>query len=212
MTQYAQELLPKYLDDLASKQETPGGGSVCALVGSLAAGLGTMVCCFTEGKKKYADVEDDIQRIHKNCETTRAGMLELMQEDVNVFQNQMGAAYGLPKDTDEQKAARNDAIQAACKAASQPPLEICRLCRDLLKDMGELAEKGSVMLVSDVGVAVSLAQGAFEGASLNIIINLNYLSDENFKKPLKAELLAMTDEVSELAESASVIVQDKLSK
>ena len=212
MIDYAKEPLRTYLDHLAAKQETPGGGSVAALVGALAAGLGSMVCNFTIGKKKYADVEGDIRRILARCEEARKELLTLMQEDVNIFQTQMATAYALPKDTEEQTAARREAIEKACKSAAQPPIKTIRLCRNLLKLMTELGEKGSTLLVSDVGVAAALAQAAFDSARLNVDINLNYLSDKAFAKKVRDEIEPMIDEVQALSTQAMTIVREKLHK
>lgn len=210
MIGYANEALTRYLDDLAAKQETPGGGSVCGLVGSLAAGLGSMVCQYTIGKKKYAAVEEDVRRILADCEAARGELLGMMQEDVVVFQTQMAGAYGMPKDTEQQAAARKAAIEAACKAASGPPMKIARRCRDLLGWLAELGEKGSVLLVSDVGVGVALAKGAFEGACLNVRINLNFINDSDFVEKLRGQMAELADEVNGLAERGMRVVGEKM--
>ena len=211
MVAYAQEPLKKYLDDLAAKQETPGGGSVAGLVSALAAGLGSMVCNYTIGKKKYAEFEEDITQALQQCEQCRQQLLDLMQEDVDVFQNQMGGAYAMPKDTEEQTAARKKAIQDACKAACQPPLKIARLNRDMLKLFIVLAEKGNAMLVSDVGVAIALAQAAFTSATLNVKINLNYMGDKDLIESIKNELPGLISDVAELSTAGMIAVETKMS-
>jgi len=212
MVDYAAEPLKKYADDLAAKQETPGGGSVSGLVGALAAGLGSMVCNFTIGKKKYADVEQEVKRILEQCEALRGDLLKLMQQDVDVFQGQMGAAYGMPKDTPEQAAARKEAIQSACKAATQPPLTIARRCFGLLKLLVKLGQKGSVLLVSDVGVALALSGAAFDSAALNVQINLNYIDDSKFVEQVGIELDALAEQVPGLVSEGMSIVQAKMEK
>ncbi len=189
--QYAGESLTKFLDDLAAKQETPGGGSAAAVAGALAAGLGSMVCQYTVGKKKYADVEDRIREILQRCDNARKQFLQLMQDDIDVFQNKVAAAYKMPKDTAEQKQARENAISQAAEAALEPPMNIARLANDLLGDMKELAEKGNAMLVSDVGVAVEMLHAAHRSAWFNLDINLQSIADKTNEARLRREVVEL---------------------
>jgi formiminotetrahydrofolate cyclodeaminase len=210
LTDYANEPLHRYLDDLASRHETPGGGSVSGLVAALAAGLGSMVCHFTVGKKKYAAVENEIKDILSQCDSLRLDLLAQMQRDVDVFQSQMATAYGLPKDTAEQAAVRESALQAACKAAAAPPMTIARQCRKLMTLLASLAEKGSTMLVSDTGCAAALAKGAFDSAAFNVQINVNFIKDKEFASALSAELEALAAEIGPLAERVLTSVRAKM--
>lgn len=211
MPDYANEPLHRYLDDLASRHETPGGGSVSGLVAALAAGLGSMVCHFTVGKKKYAAVENEIKDILSQCDSLRLDLLAQMQRDVDVFQSQMATAYGLPKDTAEQASARESALQAACKAAAAPPMTIARQCRKLMDLLESLAEKGSTMLISDTGCAAALAHGAFESAAFNVQINLNFIKDNDFASAMAGELKTLTDEIGPMAERILTAVRAKMS-
>ncbi len=210
MEKYINLPMQVYLDDLAAHKDAPGGGSACGLVGALAAALGSMVCHFTIGKKKYSDFEERIKTMLTEFESSRADLAGLMQEDVDVFHSQMGTAFNLPKENDEQKAFRDAAIQEACKAACQPPMAIARLCFKLMKLLDELTEKGSSQLISDIGVAAALAGGAFDGARFNIEINLKYLKDADFIKNVQKELLPMIYEFCVLQQKVIEKVREKM--
>lgn len=184
---YKDEALQKYLDAAASGESTPGGGSVCGLVGALGAALSSMVCNFTVGKKKYADVEEDVKAILARAEQLRATLTDLMQLDTEVY-GKMAPAYSMPKDTDEQKAARTQAIQAGLKESLQVPRQIALAAKEVIELNEELVDKGNTMLVSDVGVAVLLARAAFEGAMMNVDINLAYIKDDAFCDQVRQEL------------------------
>ncbi len=210
MKDYRKSTIQEYLIDLSSNKDAPGGGSASALSAAIGASLGAMICEFTIGKKKYADVEKRIREILVTVTASRDKLFELMQEDVNVFHNEMGKAYSLPKETEEQREKRKQAIEQACKACAKPPIEITRECVNLLKLLAELAEKGNVMLISDVGVACELLCGAFEGAKLNVEINLKYINDENFVTKIQEEIIPASAEVTTLSSQIMRIVRDKL--
>jgi formiminotetrahydrofolate cyclodeaminase len=210
MEKYINLPLKQFTDDLAAHKDAPGGGSACGLVGSLASALGSMVCNFTIGRKKYADVEDRVKVLLTEFDQLRTELLDLMQKDVDVFHSEMGSAFALPKNTDEEKALRKEAIENACKSACQAPLEIARKSCKLLKMFVELAEKGNTQLVSDVGVAISFAVAAFEGAKFNIDINLNFIADKGFVKSILAELTPLASAVHTLKDHAQKIVLEKM--
>ncbi len=212
MQPYISQPMQKYLDDLAGKLDAPGGGSACGLVGALASALGSMVCHFTLGKKKYEEVAPRIQELLDQFERERKTLTDLMQADVDIFHSQMGYAYGLPKDTDEQKQIRREAIEKACKAACQPPLNIARCCRTLMSMLIELGEKGTIQLVSDVGVAAALAKGAFDGALLNVEINLKYIADTDFIGKVRTEIEPMKDAIACETNQVMQIVHDKIGR
>jgi len=210
MPDYYNQPMKMYVDDLASEKDAPGGGSACGMVGALASALGSMVCHFTVGRKKYAAVEPRIKDLLDQFEQLRQEMADLMQEDVDVFHSQMGHAFGLPKDTDEQKQRRRQAIEDACKSSCQPPLQIARNCLFLFEMLKELAEIGTTQLISDVGVAATLAFGAFEGARFNIDINLNYITDELFVNDVMNELEPLVTKVTNLKIKTVEIVREKM--
>jgi methenyltetrahydrofolate cyclohydrolase len=210
MTSYYTLPMGHYLDDLAGDKDAPGGGSACGLTGALAAGLGSMVCHFTIGKKKYADVEEDVKELLEHFEKLRGELSGLMQEDVDVFQSQMGSAYSMPKETEDQKQRRREAIEEACKACVQPPLKIARNCFYLLELLLDLAGIGNTQLVSDVGVGASIAYGAFEGAKLNVEINLGFISDSAFAGEIRMEIETMIMKTSALKGRILEIVDEKI--
>ncbi len=194
---YIDEPLKKYLDEAASGASTPGGGSVAALAGALGAALTSMVCNFTVGKKKYADVEAEVSQILSEAEELRAKLQDLMVEDTQAY-GQVSAAYGMPRETAEEKAARSEAIQKALKVAMQAPLEAAVCCHRVLKLNEPLVEKGNQNLISDVGVAVLLAESAMRSAILNVEINLSYIKDEKLCQETREKLRPMVAEAVEL--------------
>jgi formiminotetrahydrofolate cyclodeaminase len=194
---YIDEPLKKYLDEAASGASTPGGGSVAALAGALGAALTSMVCNFTVGKKKYKDVEAEVAQILSEAEDLRGKLLDLMVEDTQVY-GQVSAAYGMPRGTDEEKEARSEAIQSALKAAMGAPLEAAICCHRILKLNEPLLEKGNQNLISDVGVAVLLAESAMRSAILNVEINLSYIKDEKLCRETREKLRPLIDEAAEL--------------
>jgi len=196
-----QEPMQAYLDRLASNSPTPGGGSVAALVGALGAALGSMVANFTVGKEKFAAVEADVQRLLAGCEEARQELSALVQADMAEY-GKVSAAYGMPRKTDEEKAARTAAIQQALKDAAEVPLKAAAACHKVLTLNRELVDKGNANLISDAGVSVALALAALECAALNVEINLAFIKDEAFNAqmrgqmgPLLAEAPALKDEV-----------------
>jgi len=194
---YIDEPLKKYLDEAASGASTPGGGSVAALAGALGAALTSMVCNFTVGKKKYADVEAEVSQILCEAEELRGKLQDLMVEDTQAY-GQVSAAYGMPRETAEEKAARSEAIQKALKVAMQAPLEAAVCCHRVLKLNEPLVEKGNQNLISDVGVAVLLAESAMRSAILNVEINLSYIKDEKLCQETREKLRPMVAEAVEL--------------
>ncbi len=172
----------QFLDQLASGQPTPGGGSAAAVMGAMGAALVSMVANLTLGKKKYAEVESEVQVLLAQSEELRGQLTAALQEDVAAFDTVM-AAYGLPKDTDEQKAARSAAIQAALKEATEAPLHCARLAHKVLPLTLRIAEIGNVNIISDAGVAVLAAQAALRSAALNVFVNAAAIDDKAFAQP-----------------------------
>ncbi len=198
-----------FLDKLSSKSPEPGGGSAAALVGSEAAALVGMVCYLTLGKEKYADVQAEIEGIKDESERLRADLMRLLQEDTEAFAA-AGAAYKLPKDTDEQKAFRDVKIQEGLKAATETPfsiglrsLEVARLCV-------AAGEKGNKGAVSDAGVAAVFADAAVQAAAMNVRINLVSIKDAAYVKEKWDSTLSMMKESGELREKVVKITYDKI--
>jgi formiminotetrahydrofolate cyclodeaminase len=197
------------LDELASSAPVPGGGSVAGLTGAMAAGLVSMVCNLTLGKKKFADVEEEIQRLLGQAEELRAELQTLTDEDAAAFRR-LSAAYKLPRETPSDIAIRQDAIQAATRVATEVPLRIARAAAAVLPLCRPTAEKGNSAAVSDVGVAVLLAQAAIRSALLNVQINLNVLQDAIYVRETRAAVDDLTAGLDEELAAISAVVQEKL--
>lgn len=166
----------EFLTQLSTKQPVPGGGGASALCGALGVALGSMVCNLTRGKKKYAAVEEDIQRILKEGEELRLHLQSLVQADADAFEP-LSQAYGLPKSTPEELAKRQEVMETCLKDACQVPLRIMEACTKAIALLEELAEKGSRIALSDVGVGAAFCRAALEGASLNVYINTKLMQD-----------------------------------
>ena len=168
-----------FLEELSSSSATPGGGSAAALMGSMGAALVSMVANLTTGKKKYEAVEKEVLSVLEQSEKLRKQLLGAINKDVEAFDTVM-AAYGLPKDTDEQKFKRSSKIQDALKAAIDAPMECAFLATKVMPLCRKIAEIGNVNIISDAGVAVLAARAAFKSAELNVYVNAAGLEDKAF--------------------------------
>jgi formiminotetrahydrofolate cyclodeaminase len=181
-----------FLDELASSAPAPGGGSVAALSGALGAALVSMVCNLTLGKKGYEDVQGDIQDLLAKSEALRHELADLLEDDVAAYTGYSQAAK-MPRETDEQKAERAEAMQAALKTATDVPLRIADAAVKVMDLCMPAAEKGNKWAVSDAGVAVLMAEGALRSAALNVLINLGSLKDKEFAADRRAKLESLLE-------------------
>ncbi len=184
--------IKNFLDTLASKSPTPGGGSVAALTGAMGAALLSMVGNLTIGKEKFLHVEEDIKKLLKKSERLRADFEELMEKDVEVF-NQFMVIMKLPRETEAQKEDRRKKIQIALIEAANVPLEVARKSQELLDICREIADKGNHNVISDVGVGVMLAEAALDSAILNVQINLGMIKEEKIKNQLNSEINTLVE-------------------
>jgi len=198
-----------FLDELASNSPTPGGGSVAALAGALGAALISMVGNLTIGKKKYEDVEEDIKKIISSSEKLRYELSQLIEEDVKVFNNFM-ATYKMPKETEDEKKIRAEKIQESLIEAAKVPLKVAYKCLDILSLSKEVAEKGNINVVSDVGVAVLMAEAALESAILNVKINLRMIKDEKVRTELFSSIKEILLKEKGQTEKVLEIVEEKI--
>lgn len=174
----------------ASKAPTPGGGAIAALTAATGAALAEMVANLTFGKKGYEAVQPEMEELQAKAEAIRKRMLELSQADADVFNIFMNA-LGLPKNTDEEKAARTAAIQQAYKDAAMVPFEIGELANQIF-DLAELASrKGNQNLITDGIIAAINARAAVKSAFLNVRINLSGIKDESFVAELTSKMYAI---------------------
>jgi formiminotetrahydrofolate cyclodeaminase len=199
-----------FLDALASQSATPGGGSTAAIIGAMGAALVSMVCNLTIGKKKYADVEDDMTNVLNEAERLRRALTDMIQDDVQAFDAVMGA-YGMAKETDAEKAVRSEAIQAALIQATVVPLACCKVAREVIDLAGVAAEKGNLNVISDAGVGVLAAYAALRSAALNVYINAKMIADKGFAEASLKELEGLLAGAEDATEKAYSIVKGKLS-
>jgi formiminotetrahydrofolate cyclodeaminase len=178
----------KFVESLGAKEPTPGGGGAAALAGALGAALCSMVGNYTTGKKAYAAYEEDVIHMIDASEESAERLLELVQADADEF-SKISAAFALPKDDPN----RHEAIQEATLAALEPPLEMMREIAKVIGLLEEMCDKGSRMLVSDVGCGASIAQGALVAASLNVYVNTKGLDDREKAAEIEAEVASMID-------------------
>jgi len=198
-----------FLDGLASKASTPGGGGAAAVSGAMGAALISMVANFTLGKKGYEDVKDQSKEILAKSEQLRASLTDAIKDDVDVF-NRVMASYGLPKETDEEKAARSIEIQAALKAATDVPLECATLCKEVINLSQPIADIGNKNVISDAGVAVLAGYAGLRSAALNVYINIGGIKDKEFADDRRQKLESLLDGMDVLKEEIYELVKSKL--
>lgn len=209
MNEIKDKSIQVFIDELASKAPTPGGGSAAAVMGAQAAALISMVCNLTIGKPKYAEVEAEMQDLLEKSEALRGTLTGMIKADVDVFDRLM-ATYGLPKDSDEEKAERSVAIQTVLKEATVVPLMCARACAETIALSRIAAEKGNTGVISDAGVAVMAAYGALKSAALNVYINAGGLKDRAFADAKLAELDGILKGADVATEEIYQIVKSKL--
>ena len=182
-----------WLADLGDRTPTPGGGCAAALLAATGAALVGMVSSYTTGGK-WADREADMLAVKAESDLLRDQALELAAADAEAFAA-VGAAYGLPRATDEEKAARRTAIQASLRGAAKPPVEVGKVAARVVELADGLVERGNPNVVSDVAVAASSAAAALESAIVNIEINVASIKDTEVADGLRAEVAAITASV-----------------
>ncbi len=190
MSEIKDQPIQQFLDELASKSATPGGGSAAAIMGAQGAALISMVCNLTIGKPKFAELEADMQALLVEAETLRHQLTDMIKADIEVF-NRVMASYGLPKETDEDKAARSAAIQAVMKDATDVPLDCAKACAKVIALSQIAADKGNPNVISDAGAGLMAAYGGLKIAALNVYINAGSLKDRDFADAKLAELAAI---------------------
>ena len=206
---FQEQQLQTFLDQLASKASTPGGGSAAAIMGAMGAALVSMVANLTVGKQKYQDVEEEMQGFLERSEDMRSRLTGMIQADIDVF-NKVMAAYGMARETDAQKAARSGAIQAALKEATDVPLACAQLCADVIELCRPVAEKGNLNVISDAGVAVLAAHAALRSAALNVYINIGGIRDEEFVRDRRDKLEFVLSGAGVATETVYELVKSKL--
>ena len=198
-----------FTEALASASPTPGGGGAAALAGALGTALGAMVGNLTAGKKKYAPVQADIERMLAEAQRLQAVLLDLVDKDAEAFRPLAGA-YRLPSGTEKEQAHKDAVMQEALFAACRPPLAIMHGVVEALHLQEEMCGKGSVMALSDVGAGAALLQGALKAASLNIYINAGSMRDRERAQALLCETEDLLGAGEALAEKIFKEVKSRL--
>jgi formiminotetrahydrofolate cyclodeaminase len=178
--------IKEFINKVISNDPVPGGGSVSALNGALAGALAAMVANLTIGRKKYAEVNDIMVELSSRFEKLSSRLIEDVDRDSDAY-NRVFAAFKMPKETDEEKQARSEAIQRETKYAAQVPMEVARAVYEVLPMIDTVAQKGNSNAVTDACVSMMCARTAILGALLNVRINLTSIKDEEFVKAMGEE-------------------------
>ena len=189
----------EFVEVLSSKAPAPGGGGASALVGAVGTALGNMVGSLTVGKKKYAAVEEEIYDLKAKCDKLQAELLALVERDAEVFEP-LAKAYGMPRETEEEKAEKARVMEIMLKDACSVPMEIMEKCCEAIELIKEFAAKGSALAVSDAGVGAAFCKAALKGASLNVYINTKSMADKEYAAQLNAKADAMLEKYPTIAD------------
>lgn len=190
MKDYLNLPLSELLDDAQSRQPTPGGGAIAAMVGALAATMAAMSANFTLGPAKYKSVEPQVRQLLDDLLSQRERFADLMQQDMQAYTTVL-AAYKLPKESDDQQAARREAIQQAVRRAMDVPLQTARAALETLQSACRLAPIANANLLSDVAVAAILAAAVFDCAKLNVEVNIPLCDDDRLVAETRRALAEM---------------------
>ena len=201
--------LDEFLENLASSKPAPGGGSAAAVAGALAAALSSMVANLTIGKEQYKDVEGAFEGILEKAEVLRKEFLQAIGEDIEAY-NKVMDAYGLPRETEEEKKKRRETIQSALKGATEPPFKMAELAGDVLELSKECSLSGNSHAVTDAGASAILAQAAARTALLNVDINLSSISDSDFVEEKRRKRNDLSKASREKAEEVVEIMNENI--
>ena len=191
--------IQEFLDVLSSKKPVPGGGGASALAGALGNALGQMVSNLTIGKKKYALVEDEIKELAERMKGIQGQFTQLADQDAKVFAP-LAKCYSLPSGTEEEKAYKAEVMEARLLDASLVPMEIMEKAAEMLEIMDILADKGSRMAVSDVGVGVQFIRTALLGAVMNVYINTKSMKNREKAEEMNEKAERLIREGTEAAD------------
>jgi len=197
------------LDAVAAPTATPGGGSVAALAGALAAALVQMHAGLTLGKPAFAEVEPEMQEIRRRAEALRGTLAEAAQEDSDSYGAVM-QAFAMPKGTDLEKGTRREAIQKALIYAAEVPMQVARLSVETLELAKRVAAQGNPSCICDSGVAGSMARAAVQGALLNVAVNLKDIKDAGVAESLRAAMEALRQRGEALADELEGLVGERM--
>ena len=196
----------EFVEVLASKAPVPGGGGASALVGAIGTALGNMVGSLTVGKKKYADVEEEMWELKKKADELQKELLHLIERDAEP----LSKAYGMPRETEEEKAEKARVMEIVLKDACSVPMEIMEKCCEAIEIIVEFAAKGSTLAISDAGVGAAFCKAALQGASLNVYINTKSMKNREYAEELNAKCDAMLEKYTKIADEVFESVLGRL--
>ena len=184
----------EFVDLLASDAPAPGGGSAAALEGAIGAALTAMVCGLTKGKKKFAEFNDLAVEAEVKALALKDRFVDVMDRDTEAF-NVVSAAFGMPKETDEEKAARSAAIQKGLEGCTATPFEMMEIAVETLELTDSILGKSNDSAASDLGVSALSLRAAIQGAWLNVLINIGSLKNTELAESYRAKGQALVDKV-----------------
>ena len=202
---FVEMTVSEFTSVLASREPVPGGGGASALIGSIGISLGNMVGELTVGKKKYADVEDEIKLLMEKAERIREDFLALIDGDAEVFAP-LAKAYSIPKDDPDRDSIMEEALNLGCSV----PMDIMRKCGEALDVIAELEKKGSQIAISDAGCGATACKAAMRAASLNVFINTKMMKDREAAERLNREADELLDKYNRLADEIFSSVVGKI--
>lgn len=198
-----------FIEVLASRAPVPGGGGAAALMGAIGTALGDMVGSLTLGKKKYAGVQEDVIRLKQEAAELEAEFLTLVQADADVFEP-LSRAYGLPRETEEQRQYKAEVMEAALEEASSVPMRIMECCGRAIVLVAEMEKIGSVIAISDAGCAAAGLRAALTAASLNVYINTKSMQDRERAASLEGHAGELLEKYVPLCDEIFAKVMERL--
>ena len=194
---------------LSTKEPVPGGGGAAALTGAIGVALGNMVGSLTVGKKKYAEVEPEIIELKKRSDELQDKLLAMVEKDAKVFEP-LSKAYGLPTETEEQRAEKERVMAIVLRDASDVPVQIMELVMEALDIVERFSQIGSRLAISDAGCAAACCRAALNAASLNVFINTKSMKDREYAEKLNAHTEEMLKNGSAKADAIFEAVKSGL--
>lgn len=200
-----------FAEKLASKDAVPGGGGAAALVGAIGTALASMVVNLTLGKKKYAEFEDVNKEIMTKAQKLQDDLLEMVDLDAEHFLP-LSVAYGMPKETEEERALKEETLEKCLIQACQVPVDIVKKSYEAILLHEELVDKGSKLAISDVGVGVQCLRAALISGWINVVININMIKSEEYVAQINAEVKPLVGKGTAIADKVYEQVEAMLSK
>ena len=198
-----------FLEMLASKAPAPGGGAAAALGGAIGMALANMVGNLTAGKKKFADVEEEVKELLEDGYLVISDLKALVDKDAEAFEP-LSKAYGLPKDTPEQAAYKEEIMSECSRTACSVPLEIMRKAYSGIKIHERMGRIGTKLAISDIGCGVVFLKAALVSGYLNVIINIGAIKDEQYVAEISREIKQLLDEGAKIADETLQTVIDRI--